>query len=88
MFSVDGTGMGRMQARTAGGDVAAAQGLFTLCADEVEASKVVTLAQRVLSAIGAFDREELGGDYDITVLTTCELELQPYRAEIERIPGI
>ena len=52
----------------AGRDVASAERLVARVADEVEAPKVVALAQRVLPAILRLDREELGGDDDVAIL--------------------
>ena len=43
----------------AGGDVAAAQGLAALAADEVEPAEVVALAEGMLPAVGALDGEKL-----------------------------
>ena len=53
---------------TAGGDVASAQGETALCADEIQTTKVVPFAKRLLLAIRTIYGEEFCGDDIATIL--------------------
>ena len=53
---------------TACRNVTASQGLPTFRTDQIEATEVVSLAERMLLPVGAIDREEFRGNNGATIL--------------------